>query len=841
MKLAGFPSNVPLSLDSALLDLLPAAVYVCDASGTILHANEAALHLLGYPREEYVGSHIARFYADQHAMQNILRRLQAGEEVRDYEARLVCQDGSIKHVLIDSNSLWDKDQLLHTRCFMRDITAQKHAEEVLRTSEAQLRAVLDYAPVFLARCDKERRFTFVNQRYAQRLGLKPEDLIGKHIADGLGAEAYASFRQYVDQVLCGVPVEFEVDIPYARLGRRFMHCAYVPDRGSSGQVEGWIAVITDITARRQAEEQLRQQTHIAETLNRIGNTLAAEVDLQRILQVVTDETTQLTAAEFGAFFYNVTHQQGESYMLHTLSGAPREAFADFPMPRNTALFGPTFRGEAVIRLDDVQQDPRYGQNAPHFGIPAGHLPVRSYLAVPVISRGGAVLGGLFCGHSRMGVFTAQHEQLVVSIAAQAAIAIERKQAEEALRHLTDTLAQHVAERTAELSRANAALQEEIAQHKQAREQIERHQEALAHREKLAAMGSMLANVAHELNNPLSVVMMQADVLREEAGTSSLATHAAELTQAAERCVDIVHNFLSLARQYPPKRTRVALNDLIEATMKLLAYPLSVDTITVEHSLANDLPVLWGDPHQLQQVVMNLVTNAHQALRDISGPRQLTLTTRTDQARQRVVLEVADTGPGMPQHIQERIFEPFFTTKPPGVGTGLGLPFCLGIIEGHGGTITIDSVPAHGTVVCVELPVKPVPVHVDGPKPAVLPAARTKIILIVDDEPGITRAMAHLLRRDGHTVETAANGRLALEKCQGQDYELILCDLRMPELDGPGFYRALQQHHPHLCQRIMFLTGDTLSPEAQEFLQRAGVPRLTKPFTAAMVRRALQRL
>jgi CheY-like chemotaxis protein len=142
---------------------------------------------------------------------------------------------------------------------------------------------------------------------------------------------------------------------------------------------------------------------------------------------------------------------------------------------------------------------------------------------------------------------------------------------------------------------------------------------------------------------------------------------------------------------------------------------------------------------------------------------------------------------------------------------------------------------------VELPVKPVPAHVDSPKPAVLPAGRTKIILIVDDEPGITRAMAQLLRRDGHTVETAANGRLALEKCQVQDYELILCDLRMPELDGPGFYRALQQHHPHLCQRIMFLTGDTLSPEAQEFLQHAGVPRLTKPFTAAMVRRALQRL
>ena len=136
---------------------------------------------------------------------------------------------------------------------------------------------------------------------------------------------------------------------------------------------------------------------------------------------------------------------------------------------------------------------------------------------------------------------------------------------------------------------------------------------------------------------------------------------------------------------------------------------------------------------------------------------------------------------------------------------------------------------------VDLPVKPVPADVASPTLAVLPVARAKTILIIDDEPGITHALAHLLRRDGHTVETAADGRLALAKCQVQDYELILCDLRMPELDGPGFYQALQHHHPHLCQRIIFLTGDTLCPETQEFLEHTGAPRLTKPFTAVMVR------
>jgi PAS domain S-box-containing protein len=176
--------------------------------------------------------------------------------------------------------------------------------------------------------------------------------------------------------------------------------------------------------RRQAEARLREETRVTETLHRIGSRLAAELDLHRLVQLVTDEATRLTDARFGAFFYNVHDERGESYTLHTLAGAPREAFDRFPPPRVTALFEPTFRGRGVVRLDDVTQDPRYGQNAPHRGMPEGHLPVRSYLAVPVASRSGEVLGGLFFGHPQAGVFTARHERLVVGIAAQAAVAID---------------------------------------------------------------------------------------------------------------------------------------------------------------------------------------------------------------------------------------------------------------------------------------------------------------------------------------------------------------------------------------------------------------------------------
>ena len=172
------------------------------------------------------------------------------------------------------------------------------------------------------------------------------------------------------------------------------------------------------------EETLATQTRALETLNRVGAALSAELDLNKLVQIAIDAGVELTGAQFGAFFYNVINEAGESYTLYTLSGAPRGAFAAFPMPRNTAVFGPTFRGEGIVRSEDITKDPRYGKNAPRRGMPEGHLPVRSYLAVPVISRSGEVHGGLFFGHAETGVFTERAQQLVAGIAAQAAIAID---------------------------------------------------------------------------------------------------------------------------------------------------------------------------------------------------------------------------------------------------------------------------------------------------------------------------------------------------------------------------------------------------------------------------------
>jgi two-component system NtrC family sensor kinase len=380
--------------------------------------------------------------------------------------------------------------------------------------------------------------------------------------------------------------------------------------------------------------------------------------------------------------------------------------------------------------------------------------------------------------------------------------------------------------------------EDITEVKRAEEALRRQQETMYQSEKLAAMGALLASVAHELNNPLGVAQVQLDLLREEAKDSALQERITELQQATERCVRIVHSFLTLARRSPLQRAPVQLNIVVEASLQLLAHALHLDNVMVHRHLADNLPLIGADATQLQQVVVNLLLNAQQALHETSASRQVTLTTRYDPSRARVILEVADTGPGIPSQLQARIFEPFFTTKPVGIGTGLGLPVCQGIIEGHGGTMSVMSRPGHGAVFCIELPVGAMPAPQPPESEAPLPSSPTAI-LIVDDEIGIARGLARLLRRDGHQVDTAGSGRQALAMLQAREYDLILCDLRMPELDGPGFYRAVAARQPHLLPRFVFLTGDTLGPEARAFLDEVSAPRLVKPFSATEGRRVVR--
>jgi signal transduction histidine kinase len=384
---------------------------------------------------------------------------------------------------------------------------------------------------------------------------------------------------------------------------------------------------------------------------------------------------------------------------------------------------------------------------------------------------------------------------------------------------------------------------DLEQHNHALEATVRERtERLLQSEKVATMGSLLAGVAHELNNPLAVVHGQAQLLRETSVDPGVARRAQKIGDAAIRCVRIVKNFLALARQRPPERAYTALDDVVKGAAELLSYEMRADSVTVALDLAPTVPVMWADPHQLHQVLVNLIANAHHAMRGHPQPRRLSVITRYDATRERVRIEVADTGPGMTADVRARVFEAFFTTKPLGEGTGLGLSLCRNIIEEHGGTLEVESEPGRGATFVMDLPVG-MPRHAPvTPVPGGPSAATTgKTVLIVDDEVEVAAVFAEMLERDGHSVDTVTDGAAALQMLAQRPYDLVVTDTKMPVLDGPAFYEELGRRFPAMLGRVIFLTGDVLGREKREFLEGSGAPFLMKPCDLNEVRRLVHQV
>jgi len=385
---------------------------------------------------------------------------------------------------------------------------------------------------------------------------------------------------------------------------------------------------------------------------------------------------------------------------------------------------------------------------------------------------------------------------------------------------------------AELRRQNEGLEAKV--------QERTHQ--LLEAEKLATMGNLLAGVAHELNGPLSVILGHVALFTDTAPTDSARARARDIGEAAERCVRIVRSFLTMARRHPPERGHVSVNHVLRDAVELLGYELRVTNVSVYLDLDEDVPIVWADRHQLQQVAVNLIANAHQAMRDAPQPRRLSLVTRHGGPGLRVRIEIGDTGPGVPEELQVRIFEPFFTTKAEGEGTGLGLALSRGIVEGHGGLIRVEGRPGEGARFVIELPVGSPPSVVNDPATFEAgPPVPGKTILVVDDEPAVASILAEALSRDGYRVDTAANGAVALKKLEAGSYDLIISDSGMPVLSGPDLYREVTRLTPSLARRFVFVTGDILNPRTREFLDRVGVPRLEKPFTIETVKRVVRRV
>jgi PAS domain S-box-containing protein len=374
----------------------------------------------------------------------------------------------------------------------------------------------------------------------------------------------------------------------------------------------------------------------------------------------------------------------------------------------------------------------------------------------------------------------------------------------------------------------------------AQQEIGRQRDALRQSEKLTAMGSLLAGVAHELNNPLSIVMGRATLLEAKCDPyPPLRDDATRIREAAERCARIVRTFLNMARQRPVERRNVQLNDLVRGAVDLLQYGLRSGGLHTELLLADGLPEVLADGDQLGQVVLNLLVNAQQALAGGQGRHRLRIETGVEAPRAgrspRVWLRVADNGRGVDAEHRARIFDPFFTTKREGVGTGLGLSVSRSVAREHGGELALEETsPLGGASFRLSVPLSPEP---PASAPAPLPAddeAPSSRVLVVDDEPEVAALLREVLEGAGYEVASAESGAVALELLREARFDAIVSDLRMPDTDGAGLWRRVRADHPALAQRMLFVTGDTLSPAASEFLRETGCDFLEKPFTPAEV-------
>lgn len=540
-----------------------------------------------------------------------------------------------------------------------DITEQKLNEIRLRDlaeKQGRLAAIVDTSDDAIISKTLEGKITSWNKAAQDLFGYEQHEAIGRHISLIIPKERLSEEDYIISRIKAGKKVDHFQTIRIDRDGNpKHLSISISPILDEGGQIIGASKIARDISGQIASQEAINRYTSHLEVLNSIIGAVSEELDLDKVLQKVTDATTELTGAQFGAFFYNKEDENGDSYMLFTLSGAPREAFEQLGMPRNTAVFHPIFSGQGVMRVDDITKDPRYGQNLPHHGMPKGHLPVVSYLAVPVVSRSGKVIGGLFFGHPDAGVFTQDHESLVISIAAQAAIGID-----------------------------NAKLYEEVKALNDKKDEF-------------------IGLASHELKTPLTSVSGYLQIISRLDDKEQITKFLAKAALQVQKLTTLVNDLLDVSKIEAGKlKLTLAEFDLVETINESIELvKQGASRYTISFNTEHQQCLLTGDSQRIEQVLLNLLNNA---VKYSPGADRIEVSLHCVDKYARV--GIRDFGLGIPQDKLLSIFSRFYRideATPNISGLGIGLYLSHEIISRHDGKIWVESKEGKGSTFWFELP------------------------------------------------------------------------------------------------------------------------------------------
>lgn len=558
----------------------------------------------------------------------------------------------------------------------------------------------------------------------------------------------------------------------------------------------------------EAEKKLAEEQETLETLNRMAPILASNLDLKLLVQQVTDEATKITGAAFGAFFYNVVNDDGKAFMLYTLSGAPKEAFARLGMPRATEIFGPTFLGEGTIISEDITADPRYGHNKPFSGMPAGHLPVKSYLAVSVISRSGAVIGGLFFGHPDKAVFSARDVQLVEGIAALAAVGID-----------------------------NAQLYDQVKLGQKKAEEANK------------AKTDFLTTMSHEIRTPMNAIIGLSSILSTSLPLTAKQTKFIETLQSsADSLLGLLNDLLDIskieARTVELEDVQFSLYKLVDEVVSIISVQAKEKGLifTVDSECINKL-IFCGDPTRLRQILNNLCSNAVKFTEHGNVSLRVLNEEGDVLGFSKISFIVSDTGIGIPEEKLDLIFEKFVQADTSinrrYGGTGLGLSIARSIITSMGGTVSVTSKLDRGSVftACLQLrvasenlvnatnfiPHTRFPSSIENKKPCIL--------IIEDHEPNVMVACT-FIENMGYDYEVAKSGTEALKKIKSREFDAALMDVQMPGLNGYETTQLFRSEENSVGKRrlpIIGVTAHAMAGERERCLSAGMDDYLSKPF------------